>query len=555
MYVDVNSSDTTPSYLDSKIEVVAGDSSMEVTKTIQNPSGNEKISYSLKAVGAMGGGGGVKIAIDTTQHVQNTATTATVYSVPIPLNTLLTNNAIYYKVLVSSLTDSGNKNTTIAVKYGGTTFTTIVIDENTTASKGFIEGVIIANGSTSSQKAQMIATIDKGGTGTGSNWSAYGTGSVDSTVNQDLDIVCTTQSGASITFEAVIVEQISNNGNGTIQPFVLGEPVSVNDYLYESDGTPVTVTSSAYTNDYYVNSSSTFVGQVITPSDPAISQITSASFYANGVGYSGTATAQVYALSGGLPTGSALGTSSPLAYSSGELPFTFSSPVSVTPGTSYAIVLNVSGSTGIIMNVIIQSVDPGIVSTNGGSTWSAPGGNTRYSVTYATSAGKVYKVDLSNPKFGAYKGFAIQSGTAGQTKNVQIGGVLGGFTSLTSGMNVYNDPSTPGGITQTSGISAGRAVGIAVSATQIQLSQMRKRDSGISYSSGTVINQDGFLLCLPNDISGGFSVTETDPLGNAVTLLSGSNGYATGTQVPVTVPVRPGCYYNHDGTFYPLING
>ncbi len=48
--VKVNSSDTTENYLDNKIQIVSADSSITVTKTIQNPSGNEKISYDLSAV-------------------------------------------------------------------------------------------------------------------------------------------------------------------------------------------------------------------------------------------------------------------------------------------------------------------------------------------------------------------------------------------------------------------------------------------------------------------------------------------------------------------------
>ena len=51
----VDGSDTTPSYLDPKIEIVSGDASISIVKSIQNPGGNEKISYDLHAV--VGGNG------------------------------------------------------------------------------------------------------------------------------------------------------------------------------------------------------------------------------------------------------------------------------------------------------------------------------------------------------------------------------------------------------------------------------------------------------------------------------------------------------------------
>lgn len=48
--VKATGADTTPSDLDDKIEIVSSDSSVTVTKTIQNPAGNEKISYDLSTL-------------------------------------------------------------------------------------------------------------------------------------------------------------------------------------------------------------------------------------------------------------------------------------------------------------------------------------------------------------------------------------------------------------------------------------------------------------------------------------------------------------------------
>lgn len=55
--VGATSADTTPDFLDEKIEIVSSDSSVTVTKTIQNLGGDEKISYDLSAIGGGSGGG------------------------------------------------------------------------------------------------------------------------------------------------------------------------------------------------------------------------------------------------------------------------------------------------------------------------------------------------------------------------------------------------------------------------------------------------------------------------------------------------------------------
>lgn len=51
----VDANDTTPDFLDPKQEFVSAGGSVQVIKTIQNPFGNEKISYNLEAPGAGGG--------------------------------------------------------------------------------------------------------------------------------------------------------------------------------------------------------------------------------------------------------------------------------------------------------------------------------------------------------------------------------------------------------------------------------------------------------------------------------------------------------------------
>lgn len=54
--VKATSADTTPSFLDNKINIHSSDSSVSVTKTVTNPAGNEIVDYDLTVTG--GGGGG-----------------------------------------------------------------------------------------------------------------------------------------------------------------------------------------------------------------------------------------------------------------------------------------------------------------------------------------------------------------------------------------------------------------------------------------------------------------------------------------------------------------
>ena len=63
-FVGARSSDTTPSYLDDKIEMVAASGNITVNKTIQNSGGNEKIRYTFDV---QGGGGNEGFNLLTSQ--------------------------------------------------------------------------------------------------------------------------------------------------------------------------------------------------------------------------------------------------------------------------------------------------------------------------------------------------------------------------------------------------------------------------------------------------------------------------------------------------------
>jgi hypothetical protein len=163
-------------------------------------------------------GGGTKLALDTTQQVVPQSTTQTLYTVPIPGNTLGTNNGIKFRIPISSLANDGGNSTTVNVKYGGTTIGSFAYNVNASNSTGYIEGIIMANNSASAQKSQVVMVIERDVTATGDArvHSDFGSATEDSSVQQDLEIEIVTGVNCGMTAEAIIVEQITPRTQGSI---------------------------------------------------------------------------------------------------------------------------------------------------------------------------------------------------------------------------------------------------------------------------------------------------------------------------------------------------
>jgi len=211
--VNATATDTTANYLDSKFEITSDDSSVLITKTIQNAGANEKIVYDLSASGgggSGGGGGGTKIAIDTTETtVTGNTSPNTVFTIPIPANTLGTNNAIRFKVVGSE----GAASAVIGVTYGGETITSATTLGGN--SDWEVNGMIIADGSTGVQKS-IVSLLSEA---TNSPDEDFQTQTVDSTVEQDLIVTVTLNSGAdTVVVESIVVEGI-NTGTGVVSTF------------------------------------------------------------------------------------------------------------------------------------------------------------------------------------------------------------------------------------------------------------------------------------------------------------------------------------------------
>lgn len=197
-----------------------------------NTSFQEQVNSFITSVGSSGTG--TKIAIDTTQVSESGTNETIFYTVNIPGGTLGTNNAIRFKVLISTMTISNSPDglITIRMKYGATTIATVTADIGTIASTQtfggvWIEGMIIANNADDAQKG-YVAIIGGDGVMTDGvvTMVDYGTAAIDSSSDEDLVITAQClEVGDAITAEAIVVEKISSGDEGIASGFTFGDTV------------------------------------------------------------------------------------------------------------------------------------------------------------------------------------------------------------------------------------------------------------------------------------------------------------------------------------------
>lgn len=363
----------------------------------------------------------------------------------------------------------------------------------------------------------------------------------------------------------------------TTAELVYGETIAKNDYLFQANGNESlsNLQSNAGSDDTStITAATVFIGQEFTTSAKAstIKSVTLSMRRPNGT-ITGNAIVRIFASSGGLPTGAALGSS--VGTSVGSLPvspntpvkFNFTVPVAVSPSTSYCFVLDTSSLSNFSGHVLsfafATSGSPSYsVSSNSGTSYTLASQHPMYYlIEQGITAGRVYKTDITTPIYnmGPYLGFAQEAGISGETHSVQLLGIVTNLIpTFTVGQQVYIDPATPGGLVQTAGIHTGRSIGIAIGAHSILLLPLKRRGDQETYSSGDILNQDGFLMFYGETSSlQDLTVTESNPFNSDVVW----NLVAT-QQSWGTVPVKSGYSYTFSGTgsfgtvyFYPLING
>jgi len=175
--------------------------------------------------GTGGGGGGVKLAIDTTEVSNATTTPVDAFTVSIPNTVLSTNNAIRFTI--TGETDGGSGSGDLEVSYGGQTLGTVSVS----GTHDFVvNGFIMADNSDSLQKTQLQLILD----GT-SQTVINGNLTVDSTNIEDLIVSIVSSNTRQITVQSIIVERIDNNDDGIIISTTASEDITV--------GTPVGVSN------------------------------------------------------------------------------------------------------------------------------------------------------------------------------------------------------------------------------------------------------------------------------------------------------------------------
>lgn len=542
------------------------------------------------------GAGGIKIGIDNTSHTIFTNGSTTAYTMPIPAGTLGIDDAIRFTIPASLFDIHDGADLSVSVTYGTTLLATALIHNATVSTLNgngaLIQGFVAATGSLTAQKG-TIAFV--GGAGLSPNGAGVagdtGTATEDSTLIQNLVIKVIVNDGTGntgIKVDQLVVEKIATAARGVIAPFAFGDTIAQGDYVFEANGGETLYQNypSSGSNMAFSNSSSKWFGGSFT-CDIRSAIVSSVSMLLGRDGgggvMAGTLTVNLYDLIAGVPSGAALFTSNvdvaAITISPSKHTFTFPGTVTLVPGNLYAIVVdttNISNFNGNHINFYVSTStgNTGFTSSDGGATWLNIGQHIALSVFQPLTLGKVYRVDettntdttLSNA--GPYKGFALASGVDGDVRNVQLEGIVSGF-SFTDAGQVYIDNTVLGGITQT---LSGRSIGVAISTQDIQMGIMKSFAAAINMGANTPVPSDGFLIVLFQQSGGGggagggiYLSTDnfaTDPGFNYISSTSGGSG-AGGEIIPsyLTIPVTRGSAWQLGGsqgatvTFIRSING
>lgn len=257
-----------------------------------------------------------------------------------------------------------------------------------------------------------------------------------------------------------------------VKSFTAGEDIAAKDAVYMSSGESVTTEISATTGDSVICEGASWAGQTfITAADTYyVTGITFRTASSSGE-YLTTVTASIRATSGGLPTGadigSITGTNSQAKSNNTEYSITFSSPVPVSPSTTYAVVLRnpASGNNGYLMCSASSSYANGTLVTSGdsGANWSTATKDLYLDVVEVRIAsGQIGKaVDNGTTRETGFIGFAESAISRTASGNVIIGGYVTGVTTGSGAVVTLSD--TPGAITT----GNTKKIGIGISATEL----------------------------------------------------------------------------------------
>lgn len=477
-----------------------------------------------------GGGGGTKLAIDTTETSANSTTPVTAYSIPIPGGILGTNNAIRFKLILRYLYTGGAPDGNITIKYGGQDLVTNYVIGSSASQYVEFDGVIIANGATNAQKTQIMPFVNSDSTIHVLNTSL----TVDSTVSQNLEVItklASAGSGSSVDTKAIIIEKITDtgvvSGSNTIQ-MVAGNtfegsiipwsfvPYVGQELIVKADSTTFSSTfGDVDAKSKYCFQLNVIEGQSVNIDLIKIIQITGVGTNTDDLKLS------IQGNVGGVPDGIELHTSTIPGFTG-----TFTKDFNFTPFELYApqgggdknyfVVLERTGALSLsnYYNISLQNTGgtnsspkvynsstltwandnrticngiyftyldgvayassrgiSGTKSANGDS-GSVPSGSRIFCYDVSSSGGGWYTdsvfAKVNGTAIGRSRGFVVQDAVPGDTITCIIAGIVNGFTGLTGGLS-YSLPSAsyPQNLLQFAASSNDVGVGQAITSTSL----------------------------------------------------------------------------------------
>jgi len=256
-----------------------------------------------------------------------------------------------------------------------------------------------------------------------------------------------------------------------------GETLADGNAVMIGTGTQTYAGASQALSDVDISSSTDWWAQTFLVSARGV-KIKSLTFgIANSGGSTDDYAVSIRTASGNVPTGSdiegATATASVINGTNGDVTFTFATAVTVTPSTTFAVVLRktagTSGSGPKYRNSNVYANGNYATSGNSGSSWTADTNKDfRFAITELyTVAGRVYKTTAlaSNEFVNNFLGFAVGAATIGNTVAVIIGGQTSNLAGLTTG-SAYYLSDTLGAISTSAG-SVSKKVGLSLSATSL----------------------------------------------------------------------------------------
>lgn len=280
-------------------------------------------------------------------------------------------------------------------------------------------------------------------------------------------------------------QSLISNLSAVTKLYTASEALSMGDAVAIGDGLQYLLSNDTSNSVADIIDASAWWSQSFTTSASAISiKGFSIKMHNDNTASSTTTTFSVRADSGGSPTGSDIGgltatTTDTIPASPGEtvVTATFSTAVTVSPNTTYHLIVRISDNSGTHQFKIHRGGSSGVgtnKSANSGSTWSSSNGKLFYNAyEIDTVAGQVCKTTAGNTSRArnqSFIGFATTSATANNSARIAISGEATGLSGITTGAFYYLS-NTLGAIASSAG-TVSRKIGIGTSTTTVLITNL-----------------------------------------------------------------------------------